>query len=160
MIRKICKIEGCARDFYARGFCHYHYKKNIKRGTCSVEGCDRWLEAKGLCGYHYKKQWDGRTTICRVKGCLLKAYAHNYCHHHYIKYIDLGECSVKGCDRNAYIKGLCQAHYQRKMRGQDLNAPLRKSPIRPPDQFEETLSERRRKIERYKWQLKLAKWFP
>lgn len=61
MTQRTCKIEGCGKKHFARGWCSMHWNRWRKHGdpgdvesvrppvvgdTCSVEGCDRPREKK------------------------------------------------------------------------------------------------------------------
>lgn len=61
---KICSVNGCERNHYAKGYCSIHYKRVRKwgdpnyvkqRGTCSIGGCDNQHDAKGWCDMHYQR---------------------------------------------------------------------------------------------------------
>lgn len=63
---KICKIEECGREVYAKHLCTKHYNYNRLHGTpvppekekeCSVEDCNLDAFCKGFCRGHYNKQW-------------------------------------------------------------------------------------------------------
>jgi HNH endonuclease len=66
--RGICDIDGCDKVVDAKGLCHGHYQRLLRRSAmaldapfrksgafCSVAGCDRPHKAKGYCGAHYKR---------------------------------------------------------------------------------------------------------
>jgi len=66
--RGACDIDGCEKEVDAKGLCHGHYQRLLRRsalalntplrqsGTlCSVTGCDRPHKAKGFCSAHYKR---------------------------------------------------------------------------------------------------------
>ena len=61
---KGCSIESCDRPHRARGYCSYHYSKNVPKGTpkppkvnryCTIPGCSELHKAKGLCRHHYEQ---------------------------------------------------------------------------------------------------------
>ena len=56
-----CKVEGCKREYRAKGYCNIHYKKwrhgelpHSRYKTCNSEGCRKRVTAHGLCGEHAK----------------------------------------------------------------------------------------------------------
>jgi hypothetical protein len=62
-----CLIEGCLAEVDAKGLCHGHYQRLLRKGDpgdtplrrggllCSVEGCGRPHKSKGYCAAHYKR---------------------------------------------------------------------------------------------------------
>lgn len=63
-----CGVGDCQNEVDAKGLCHGHYQRLLRRsnlaldtplrqsgGSCSVPGCDRPHKAKGFCGAHYKR---------------------------------------------------------------------------------------------------------
>lgn len=73
--RRMCSVDGCDHESYARGWCTAHYSRwrnagdpqpdkpvkryRIDRG-CSVEGCAGGHYARGWCTKHYSRWWEGR----------------------------------------------------------------------------------------------------
>lgn len=66
-----CKVEGCARDYYGRGYCQPHWYRHWKglpldsyvRGsevTCTWGDCDGVLYAQRMCEMHYARKRAGR----------------------------------------------------------------------------------------------------
>ena len=89
---KGCKVDGCAANPTARGYCPPHYYQAKARGefgmVCSVDGCDRPHNGHGLCLLHLRR--------ARESG-----------------EIPATPCSVEGCDRPVNSRGLCNMHYFR-----------------------------------------------
>lgn len=66
-VTRMCSVENCERELYARERCRYHYNKarlmdeipkiplnaNL---VCTVDGCEMCVTAKGLCNVHYRRQ--------------------------------------------------------------------------------------------------------
>ncbi len=63
-----CRIDGCNKEIDAKGLCHGHYQRLLRRSAvalqtplresgaaCSIDGCDRPHKAKGFCATHYKR---------------------------------------------------------------------------------------------------------
>lgn len=59
---KICKVDGCEKKHYARGYCSMHYQRVMSSGKedlevlpeiCSVDGCCNKRVKLGYCGKHY-----------------------------------------------------------------------------------------------------------
>lgn len=72
-----CKVDGCARFQYAKGYCTAHYQR-LRKGCaladiskpieerkkhngerCSVGGCERLAQKRTLCGLHYRRKLRG-----------------------------------------------------------------------------------------------------
>lgn len=80
--KKICSVEGCGNQSYARGWCGMHYARWRKRGTtslpiqerssCSVNGCSKDALARGWCNMHYTR-WanNGDPELCLKAVCNL-----------------------------------------------------------------------------------------
>ncbi len=59
-----CSVEGCKREYRAKGYCRVHYKKwrngaMPKKGRykrCSEDGCNKPRGRWGLCSDHYQKR--------------------------------------------------------------------------------------------------------
>ncbi len=60
-MEKTCRIDGCKREYRAKGYCNVHYKK-WRRGEleisprykiCGEEGCNKPMHRKGKCEQHY-----------------------------------------------------------------------------------------------------------
>ncbi len=64
---KFCTLGFCDRPLHARGMCHQHYRRWLKKGDpggpikeygragCDVEGCTRKHYGNGLCQMHYMR---------------------------------------------------------------------------------------------------------
>lgn len=63
-----CSVDGCGRDYLARGFCMLHYHRAcrsgeiirrpltiVNSGPCPVVGCGKPKYGVGLCQAHYEK---------------------------------------------------------------------------------------------------------
>lgn len=59
-----CKVEGCERDAYGKGWCRPHWWRMHKygrlekivgliKGNCTIEGCEEKIKGLGLCKNHY-----------------------------------------------------------------------------------------------------------
>ena len=63
MKTKICKINGCDIDHYAKGFCRTHYTRNRRtpkiKQACSVSFCNKQSAIKGFCKFHYGRHLNG-----------------------------------------------------------------------------------------------------
>lgn len=67
--KSLCKIEGCGKPSYIRGWCAAHHTRWKRHGdplagrnrmpakglTCSIEGCRKSVHGKGLCITHYAR---------------------------------------------------------------------------------------------------------
>ena len=66
---KRCAVEGCRRDYYAKGYCKAHYDR-ARRGAdpeklvpkqnplmCEAQGCHKDAAVNGLCRHHYMKDY-------------------------------------------------------------------------------------------------------
>lgn len=78
---RICKVDGCTRKHYGRGYCNAHYSR-IRRGNadletpvnklrvkqwCRAPGCDRSVNTAGLCGAHYWRELKGQPLEPPIK---------------------------------------------------------------------------------------------
>lgn len=118
---KACTIDGCARTYYARGYCKLHYNRS-KDGTpmdapvrtfdgtqgCKIDGCEGKHYVKGLCRLHHHRKLTGVPLDQPVR-----------------TYDGKQGCRVDGCEREHKAKGLCGLHYGRLERGYPLDAPIR-----------------------------------
>ena len=111
---KLCKIDDCNNNIYARGWCSKHYRRWYKHGDpvisknrretwkgrhpCIIDGCNNIRVAQGYCKKHYRKwQRYGNPLV------VLRQYG-----------INKGKtCSVKNCFLPARGKGMCAKHYKR-----------------------------------------------
>ncbi|PHE64143.1 hypothetical protein COF68_04650 [Bacillus toyonensis] len=103
---------------------------NIK--MCKLFGCKRTVYAKGYCSSHYEQYRNGREvgeikeyrTICSVENCKVKHYAKGYCKRHYIQISKQGKilpdkitvCVVEDCNEKHHAKGFCRRHYYQSRR--------------------------------------------
>ena len=161
-----CSVDGCTRPHKAKGYCDFHYKKHrMLTERCSIDGCERPRHTKEYCQAHYRRQSEGlgldlsirkkasKRGVCSVRGCARPHKAHGLCHTHYMaKRRADGGCSVPGCDGAHEAKGYCSKHYAQWRRGV-LGRVLEEDPLVLEAR------ERQRKIELYKWQLKIHKMF-
>lgn len=78
MAERTCSVDGCDREYEARGLCQSHYlkwwRKNLhaKGLICTAPECDRTdVCAKGLCTVHYAREWrkTRRQKCCTIEGC-------------------------------------------------------------------------------------------
>ena len=182
-----CSVDGCARPHKAKGYCDFHYKKHrMLAERCSVDGCERPQHAKDYCQRHYRRQLEGRdmstpirptkrsdaenkqlmelagtvigAKVCVIPGCERKHEAFGFCHKHYLAWRRAGGeprrpkkrriCSVEGCGAPHEAHGYCSKHYAQWRRN-----------VLDRDPLVLEAKERRRKIELYKWQLKIHKMF-
>ena len=69
---RVCSAEGgCARKYYAKGYCEAHYHRLRIGPKCKVPGCGRTVRAQGWCKAHYTR-WQ---TYGDAEAPLLKAPA-------------------------------------------------------------------------------------
>lgn len=153
MTKRKCSVEGCDREYSAKGFCQMHYHR-VRRGkdlnapprgprttTCTVEGCDREHVAKGLCTLHYARALRGASLDdpinsgrperkCAVEGCGRAGRLKGYCSKHFTELTkEQGvvrkevTCSADRCGSKAAANGLCVHHRLREFTGVDLNSP-------------------------------------
>jgi hypothetical protein len=119
---RVCEVNGCERQVYARSMCARHYQQVRRTGSvqpdrtprarrCEVDGCERPYEARGLCHGHLLRLL--RTGDVRPDVPLRRR--------------ERGTCSVDSCDRPHELNGLCRAHYRRWVDSGDVraSAPLR-----------------------------------
>eukprot|EP00729_Bicosta_minor_P032672 gene32672-biopygen26479 len=124
---KVCSVDGCSKNVYARGLCKSHCRK-----PCSVEGCTTIAKARGLCGKH------GAYGKCVQMGCVTNARKRGgHCKKHSrkvacaapncstplvpgkgvcVKHGAFGICTAWGCTTNAASgkKGHCIKHSKDK----------------------------------------------
>lgn len=112
MKMKICKIEGCKREFRVKGYCMKHYqnlqqtghplgkfkgdkkalseaisKRNTKYIGCKVLGCENKHYAKGYCCNHWHNLSRsgnplGKHKKCLISGCNVFVIKKDYCVRH------------------------------------------------------------------------------
>lgn len=116
MTERTCKIEGCGRTAFARGWCAMHYSRWQRNGDTNIASRSR------------------PARLCSVVDCERTHYGRGYCnlhHQRWRKYGDplsdgtreRGRCGYAGCNRPHAAKGLCKAHWQQVYEGRPL-APL------------------------------------
>lgn len=118
---RVCKLVGCKRPAYSRGWCQSHYRRwrdNGKPGdaeigppsskrlssltvTCTVPGCNRPTQSKNLCSAHYRRWWAYGDVLANKP----------------LRERQPKACTV--CGRAALAKGLCGAHYAKWKRWGD-----------------------------------------
>ena len=153
---KKCTVEGCARKYYAKGFCDTHYTANRVHGDpthsakrvrekCTADGCPRKQHAKGLCDQHYSNSRNGIDRgSCLIEGCSWPVVHEGLCEPHYGRKKRFGDplagrsypgvisaskkCTAEGCENKVLANGVCVAHYQRKKKyGNSMeHIPIRK----------------------------------
>lgn len=67
---RLCKVDGCEREFTAKDYCNMHYQRWLKSGDpgeieprriyrgdceCSIAGCESKQVARGWCSKHWKR---------------------------------------------------------------------------------------------------------
>jgi hypothetical protein len=111
---RICSIEGCGKQHYAKGYCALHWKrwklhgdpladKRPKKTLCTISGCGKASQARGYCHTHYQR-WK------------------KYGDPHKGEFKPKGKCSIPGCDKPHLSRGLCGMHYERRRAKGDVNA--------------------------------------
>jgi len=120
---KKCKIVGCEKVRFGKGFCSMHYLRarngieDMRPGTLPYHG---WA-------YRERKIKE----ICIIEGCNKKQYAKGYCHYHYNRNRIYGDplykrpvskrpisiCTIDGCNDKIVGKGLCRLHWSRQRNG-------------------------------------------
>jgi hypothetical protein len=66
--QRICNVEGCSTEWFAKKMCEIHYRRFKANGdplvtkkggkpkaTCKITDCDRTAFGLGLCNMHYKR---------------------------------------------------------------------------------------------------------
>jgi len=67
---KICSVDGCQREHYAKGYCHKHYKQKFRKTIgriCSIAGCENRVDSHGLCGKHLARFKQGKDPNDRTR---------------------------------------------------------------------------------------------
>lgn len=98
---KTCKIEGCERKLYCKGYCTMHYQRVKTSGDIGPTNTIASTKEKPL--------------ICGVVGCgNTTIYARGFCRKCYSKqYTSPNKCSIEGCDNSLYGNSYCSMHWQR-----------------------------------------------
>ena len=113
MSTRRCAVEGCDRDYCAKGYCRRHWKrwskygdplmKDQRRGRqpsperpCSHDGCDTLAITKGMCELHYRRQRRGVDLDAPIRRPSTDE-----------------PCEIDGCDRKRFARGWCTTHYSR-----------------------------------------------
>jgi len=77
---KVCKIKGCDRQYYSKGYCHLHYQRLLVTGSpnrtlqmnkgkvCKAPGCDKSAAVKGYCPMHYERWRQHHSLKARPRG--------------------------------------------------------------------------------------------
>lgn len=86
---------------------------------CSHIDCNRPVRANGLCGMHEKRKSRGSDMYKPARPWTKKSKQKKSAP-------TKRTCTWPGCDRMIDSMGLCKAHYNRKRRGTDMDAPIRK----------------------------------
>lgn len=70
---RVCKVDGCSEEHYAKDYCNKHYMQmrnygkvrpdRIVTAECTVVGCDRVHSAKGYCNMHYQRMRKHGTSM-------------------------------------------------------------------------------------------------
>ncbi|ETV94757.1 hypothetical protein H310_11718 [Aphanomyces invadans] len=101
--RRLCAIEGCRSQVYARGFCVKHGGKL----QCQFEGCVLNSRIGTFCTKHGPPE---HIRHCSEPGCTNQAHLGGRCFRHGGRRV----CSVDGCKTLARMRGLCTRHMTKK----------------------------------------------
>ena len=109
---KVCKIDGCNKKHYAKGYCSYHYERFRKYGDpeivfpgprigCLVEGCGGEHFGLGYCRKHYErfKKYGDPLVVDHAHGGISRK--------------ENPICSIEGCEKPVQARGWCSMHYKR-----------------------------------------------
>lgn len=141
---KICSVDGCDKESFARGHCKKHYNQLRAKGElsgnkkCKINGCEKVYFGRGYCRNHYeKKRRDGEfqplpPKKCRIEGCKDKHHAKGYCSKHLAKAqrnneLPGDDCKESGCKNIASTKGYCPKHYNKRVKSGEFG---RKNPCK------------------------------
>jgi len=83
---KQCSVEGCVRQYRAKGYCATHYRLwrnhgdpllgrpyvRSATGSCSIDGCERPHSGRSFCALHYRRFLETGTPF------LIPRHAHNF----------------------------------------------------------------------------------
>lgn len=114
MTHRTCKIDGCGRKHYARGYCNKHWQRWRTHGdpnfvtkhvpkVCKEDNCETTQIARGWCQHHYDA-W-------RIHGDPL----------HHEKNQRPDTCTAKSCERPVEAVEWCDMHYRRFRKYGDAN---------------------------------------
>lgn len=114
-----CCVSGCNEEFYAKGYCNYHYLQHRKFGDIGNVN-EIYNE---LTSSPNRLQ---SVRLCSVDGCNKKHFGNGYCSKHYYHIRKHGEiglvnersrehtvCTVDGCNEKHHGNGYCKKHYHR-----------------------------------------------
>lgn len=112
MTHRTCKIDGCERKHYGRGYCSKHWQRLRTHGDpnyvtkhipkkCKESGCSKTQIARGWCQHHYDAwrihgdplhhEKNQKPTICAVNECGKTVEFLNWCEPHYRKNLWYGD---------------------------------------------------------------------
>jgi len=133
-----CCVDGCNKEYYARGYCATHYARYRKHGDpnivlprnngggrrpkpptkCLVEGCDRLGKTLGLCSKHYQRyrRYGDPNVVKELK------YSNRVPRKPRI-------CVIDGCNEPHHANGYCTRHYNRYRKYGDTNVGERRGPL-------------------------------
>ncbi|KSU77157.1 endonuclease VII domain-containing protein [Rhodococcus qingshengii] len=82
--KRACMFDGCEKPIEGTsGLCGYHRDLNAKAGKlCRVDNCEAQEYARGLCQCHYVKNRNAG-KVCRIKDCERQVNSHLLCARHY-----------------------------------------------------------------------------
>src|SRR5262245_57983908 len=65
MTERVCGVEGCYREHYAKGWCAMHYQRETRRvrhfrGECEFPGCINPRNGKTYCVQHERQLKAGK----------------------------------------------------------------------------------------------------
>jgi hypothetical protein len=106
-----CRVPGCGRAHYSRGYCKRHYTQVSRHGRTTPE------------------RERGKARLCNAPGCTRADCSGDYCRKHARQIKVHGRltperehqrhppiCSYPGCKNPHRAKGLCKKHYAREHR--------------------------------------------
>lgn len=124
---RVCKVGGCSRKHYGRGWCKQHYTAwwSHRARPCSVDGCSEKAVGSSKCRGHYKAWRAQQGARCEVSGCNRVSIARGFCDAHYQRHMKYGDpgpakikrmhkqrgCRLDGCDGIHYARDMCKPHY-------------------------------------------------
>lgn len=131
---RLCSIDGCEREHWARNWCNMHYARARKHGNplgksdygtlriCSIDGCNRRAVARGWCNSHWAR-WKrfGDPLIANKHGIRSTELTRPERH-----------CTIDGCSKRHRARGLCATHLSRAKRHGDPR--IATDPLAPSDE--------------------------